>query len=465
MENPRTEEVIPGSFRDPSGFLFRRNGLIYRQVSTIYRKDYEHLMHSGLYESLVSAEQLIPHEEVAIGGQASDRTYKVLRPEPVPFVSYPYEWSFSQLQDAALLTLNIQKKALEFGMSLKDCSAYNVQFHKGKPMLIDTLSFERYREGKPWDAYRQFCQHFLAPLALMSHRDVRLSQLLRIYIDGVPLDLASVLLPHRTRLSLPLLSHIHLHAGSQRRYANRVVDLSGRRMGKLSFLGLIASLEAAVTRLHWQPKGTEWATYYESASYSDEALGHKREIVDRYLDKASPETVWDLGANIGIFSRLASDKGIFTIAFDADPAAVDKNYRACVERGEAFLLPLLLDLTNPSPGIGWENRERTSLIERGPADTAFSLALIHHLAIANNLPFDRIASFLSQVCKMLIIEFVPKEDPQVQRLLSTRKDIFANYTQQGFESEFAPYFAIVDSAAIKDSNRVLYLMARRNAPQ
>jgi hypothetical protein len=212
---PSSEMRVGASFRDPSGFLFTRQGVLYRQVNQEYRTHYDLLMSSGLYTRLVGMGLLIPHDEVAEQPQESEVAYRVIRPEPLEFVSYPYEWSFSQLKDAALATLAIQKQSLEAGMVLKDASMYNIQFFHGKPVLIDTLSFETYREGDPWVAYRQFCQHFLAPLALMAHTDVRLSQLLRVYIDGIPLDLAARLLPRRTRYGLGLATHIHLHAAAK----------------------------------------------------------------------------------------------------------------------------------------------------------------------------------------------------------------------------------------------------------
>ena len=215
---------LSASFRDPSGFLFTRNGILYRQINRAYAEDYARLMDSGLYEKLVKANLLIPHVEVDQAPAEKEAAFKVVQPERAPFISYPYEWSFSQLKDAALATLSIHKRALKLGMSLKDASAYNIQFVRGKAMLIDTLSFEIYKEGEPWIAYKQFCQHFLAPLALMSYRDIRLNQLLRIYIDGVPLDLASALLPFRTKLNFGLLTHIHVHADSQKRYSNKVVE-------------------------------------------------------------------------------------------------------------------------------------------------------------------------------------------------------------------------------------------------
>jgi hypothetical protein len=461
MEKMMSNTKLPSSFRDPSGFLFCQDGFIYRQVNRIYKENYDHLIDSGFYETLVDAELLIPHEEVDIDYAEPDKAYKIIKPEQIPFISYPYEWCFSQLKDAALTTLEIQKKALDFGMSLKDCSAYNIQIRAGKAIFIDTLSFENYREGDPWVAYRQFCQHFLAPLALMSYRDIRLNQLLRIYVDGVPLDLASSLLLFRTRFKFSLLSHIHLHARSQRYFADKIVHASSRKMSRLSFLGIIDSLESAIRKLKWQAKGTEWANYYEDTNYSSEALQHKKQIVSEFLDNINPKNVWDLGANEGIFSRIASDKEIQTISFDIDPAAVEKSYLECVKKGETNILTFLLDLTNPSPGIGWENQERMSLLERGSADTVFALALIHHLAISNNLPFNKIASFLNSICKSLIIEFVPKSDFQVRRLLSSREDIFPDYTQRIFESTFDQYFVIQDSVKIRDSDRILYLMERR----
>jgi ribosomal protein L11 methylase PrmA len=232
-------------------------------------------------------------------------------------------------------------------------------------------------------------------------------------------------------------------------------------MSRLSLLGLIDSLESAVKKLTWQPQGTEWADYYKDTNYSLNALHHKKQLICEFLDKINPKIIWDLGANVGMFSRIASDKGIQTISFDIDPAAVEKNYFECVRKGETNILPLLLDLTNPSPNIGWENQERMSLFERGPADTVFALALIHHLAISNNLPLNKIANLLSRVCNSLIIEFVPKRDSQVQRLLSTREDIFPDYIEQVFEGEFLKYFTIESSVRIRDSERTLYLMQRR----
>ena len=455
-----TDKSVPSSFRDPSGFLFRRGGRLYRQINDSYRADYKQLMESGLYRDLTESGLLVPHEETS-EPQMSGGGSLVIQPETIPFISYVYEWSFSQLQDAALTTLAVQMKAVERGMSLKDASAYNIQFRRGRPILIDTLSFERYREGEPWVAYRQFCQHFLAPLALMSHTDVRLSQLMRVYIDGIPLDLASHLLPSKTHLNLGLATHIHLHAQAQRKYADKQAKPVDRKMSRMAFLGIIDNLESTTKKLSWKPDGTEWADYYAATNYTDASLEHKAQLVAEYVERVSPKTVWDLGANTGRFSRIASDRGIPTVAFDIDPAAVELNYLDCRKRDEKSMLPLLSDLTNPSPAIGWQNRERQSLIERGPCDTAMALAIIHHLAIGNNLPFDRVVDFLAGVCRSLVIEFVPKSDSQVQRLLATREDIFPGYTREEFEQAFAARFAILASSPVKDSERTIYLMELR----
>jgi hypothetical protein len=438
--------------------------VLYRQVNPAGHAEYQSLMESGLYQELVDDHLLIPHQEVPELQSEFPLAFKIIKPEPVEFITYPYEWSFSQYKDAALLTLAIQRRALKFGMTLKDCSAYNVQFWRGRPILIDTLSFMPYQEGEPWTAYRQFCQHFYAPLALMAYTDIRLSQLMRIYIDGVPLDLASQLLPRRTRLNFPLSIHIHLHARSQKHFADKAIDpvMMKRRISRQQLMGLLDSLEIGVRKLYWKDATTDWSDYMAAHNYTLAAMQHKQQIVERFVEQIQPATVWDLGANVGFFSRIASQRGIFTVAFDLDPGAVEQNYLKMSAEKENHLLPLLTDLTNPSPSIGWQLQERKSLLERGPADAVFALALIHHLAIANNIPLKHLSIFFGGLCHWLIVEFIPKEDPQVQRLLATRKDIFPNYTQAGFEETFGEDFTIIAHEQIQDSCRLLYLMERKN---
>jgi hypothetical protein len=455
--------TIGASFRDPSGFLFTRNEKLYRQVNLGYQKNYDHLMKSGLYEKLISNRLLIPHKEVDVQAAKPSISYKILEPEQVFFISYPYEWSFSQLKDAALITLTIQRLALKHGMALKDASAYNIQFHNGTPILIDTLSFELYQEGAPWVAYRQYCQHFLAPLALMAKRDIRLGQLLRNYIDGVPLDLASRLLPYSTRFNFGLMAHLHLHAQALAKYADRQIDAPKKngRMSRQSLLGLIDNIKDTTRKLEWSPKGTEWGNYYSITNYTENAFSHKKEVISGWISRINPGSVWDLGANNGFFTRLASERGIPSIAFDADPVAVEKNYIHMKKIKEQTILPLMLDLTNPSPAIGWHGQERKSFLERSPADMILALALIHHLAISNNVPLEKLANFFHDLGRWLVIEFVPKSDSQVQKLLASRDDIFEQYTNEDFESAFGERFIIHEKVNVRESDRHLYLMERK----
>lgn len=450
---------VKSSFRDPSGSLFVKDGVLYRRIAPIYKQHYEHAQNSGLYHSLITEGLLIPHQEI-VSDTNDKATYKIIAPQKIPFISYPYEWCFSQLKDAAILTLTIQKKALNHKMILKDASAFNVQFLKGRPIFIDTLSFENYKEGSAWVAYRQFCQHFLAPLALMCRCDIRLNQLLKIFIDGIPLDLTSALLPRWTFLSPLIAAHIHLHAKSQKKLS-KINFKPSWNISRRNLNALIESLETTVRKLVLKKQDTEWANYYQETNYSAESFAGKKKIISEFLKKMHPKAVWDLGANTGEFSRLASEKGIETVSFDIDPMAVEKNYREVKHKKENNLLPLIIDLCNPSPGIGWDNEERLSLRDRGPADMAMALALVHHLAISNNTPFRMIAKSFSRLCAHIIIEFIPKTDSQVKRLLATREDIFPDYHQTAFEKEFCRYFNINDKKGIAGSERTLYLMTKK----
>lgn len=455
---------IGASFRDPSGSVFVAEGSVYRQVNRNYRIHYDQLMQSGLYDDLAGRGLLVSHAEVEHELLGDPAVYKILRPRQLPLITYPYEWSFSQLQDAALLTLDVQKRCLARDMILKDASAYNVQFLAGKPLLIDSLSFERYQPGQAWQAYKQFCQHFLAPLALMSYRDVRLSQLLRVHLDGIPLDLAVSLLPKRSWLNIGLSLHLRLHARAQRRYrgsASPPAKPRRKRLGKKDLLNIADNLRSTVAGLRWNHQQTDWASYYDGNSYQESGFASKCQIVSNFIDQAKPNCLWDLGANTGVFSRIASQRGIFTVAVDSDPGAVEASYRQARQDKDRCIQPLLIDLANPSAAIGWANSERDALANRCQADCLLALALIHHLAISNNLPLGKVASYFASMAEWLIIEFVPKTDKKVQQLLSSRQDIFADYSQNGFEQAFEEVYQIVQSADVADSARSLYLLRRR----
>jgi hypothetical protein len=445
-----------GSFRDPSGFIFFDNNILYRQINLPYQKQYDHLMKSGLYEALVHDGIFISHKEVSYPLNDPE-AWCVIQPQRIPMISYPYEWSFGAYKDAALATLKIHRKAIDYGMILKDASAYNIQFVQCSPKLIDTLSFDFYEEGQPWVAYGQFCRHFLAPLLLMANVDIRLSQLMRIYIDGIPLDLASKLLKRKGGFTA--LQHIHWHAKLSEKHADDGKKQEIKRIQpikKSGFIAIIDGLIRAVEGIRLKNIQTEWGDYYSETNYSQEASKRKEEILANWIKKIEPQTVWDFGANDGRYSRIAADNGAHVTAFDIDPIAVERNYQQG-KKTKTDILPLVLDLTNPSPAIGFANQERSSIEHRLQPDCIMALALIHHLAISNNLPFSMISEWLSQICKYLIIEFVPKDDSQVQTLLRTRKDIFDQYTLEGFKAAFEKDFSLIAAEPITGSDRILFL--------
>jgi hypothetical protein len=462
-------QSLRASFRDPSGFLFEGDdGQLYRQVNRCYQRDFDLLHESGLYHDLSTRRMLVDHERADSIAPLTSDGFCVIRPRRLRFISYPYEWAFSALKDAAFLTLDIQLRAMARGMQLKDASAFNIQFEGCRPILIDTLSFERLDVDKPWKAYGQFCRHFLAPLALMSKTQIDAGYLSRNYIDGVPLDVASRMLPLRTRLSLSMQLHVHWHAKMIARHSETNIKnaADASSSSKKDYVHMptsrlkvyLENLRSTIQSLHWDAGGTEWADYYTDNSYTEAGFQQKQDLVRQYLKSIQPATVWDLGANTGVFSRIACEQGAYTCAFDVDPACVERAYLEGRKAARRDLLPLRMDLTNPSPALGWAHRERDSLSDRGPADLVMALALIHHLAISNNVPLSAVAEFFRQLGKSLIIEFVPKQDPQVQRLLQSREDIFNDYHQAGFEQAFSQSFEIRQARPVGSDGRVLYLM-------
>ncbi len=446
----------PGSFRDPAGFVYRRDGILYRQIHESHAADWLLFEQSGLYERLVQKGWLVAHEDASLVDAFDSRAWRVVRPSLIPFLSYPYEWTFSQLQDAALLTLDVQLLAMESGMTLKDASAYNVQFLGGRPILIDSLSFECAEDDSPWIAYRQFCRHFLAPLALMTERDIRAGLMLRDFVDGIPLDLATRLLPGRSRLSVGLLTHLHLHARSLRRHEGRDAPRHPPpRLPRSRLRALLGNLRSTVAGLKWSPSGTEWADYTTTTSYTETAAASKQRLVEHLLQATDGDWVWDLGANTGLFSRIAAGLGRNVIALDTDPAAAELHYRAVKRDGQERVMPLVMDLANPSPSLGWAGRERRSLTERANADVLVALALVHHVAIGNNVPLASFSTYLAELGRQLILEFVPKSDPRAAAMLSARRDIFDDYSLEGLKSAFGADWRLVEEHSIEDSDRTL----------
>jgi hypothetical protein len=456
----------PASWRDPSGFIYRRDGVLLRQVQPAWLEEWDAFRGSALAKRLVAGGKLLPWQDAPLTDAFDDTAAAVIRPEVVPFVSYPYEWTFGQLRDAALLTLDVQSAALGQGWTLKDATAYNVQFRGVQPVLIDHLSFQRLPPDSPWVAYQQFCEHFLAPLALMSRRDIRMGRMLRDQLDGIPLDLAASLLPGRSKLRLGLGAHIHLHARSQRTHAGDARKPTQVRISITRLTALVESLRGTVAGLKWEPTGTEWADYADKghASYEGGSPDAKEAIVRELLVAAGDgagRMLWDLGANTGRFSRIAADLGYRVLSFDIDPAAAERHYRALRAANRVDTTPLVMDMADPSPGLGWAQQERAGLLERANADVILALALVHHLSIGRNVPLPMVMDLFADLAPQVIVEWVPRGDPMVDILLASREDVFNDYTTEGFEAAAGARFEVRSRTPIEGSPRVLYHLVRR----
>lgn len=450
----------PSSYRDPSGFIFEKEGVLYRQVNKVFKEDFDLFTSSGCYQHLVESNLLISHQTIHENLTASADHYLTLIPEKISFISFPYEWSSEMLRDAALLTLRLAKESISFGLILKDATPYNIQWHNGNLVFIDTLSFEKYNEAEPWIAYRQFCECFLGPLLLMHYSEMPLQQLQLAYPEGIPLGVIKNLLPRRSRFSLYTYLHIHLHAGIASK--NNTNANNRAAFSKQKLLNLINSLETLIKKLKFPKQKTAWSAYYEEAATRNDYLEQKKKIISNWVDQLSDiKTAADLGANEGEFSELIAAKGITTIAADSDPYCINNLYLKIKSSGIKNIQPLIVDLSNPSPPIGVNNEERNSFIDRCKADLVLALALIHHLAIGKNIQLEKIACFFSKVGESLIIEFVPKQDEKIKLMLKEKKDIYTLYNEPDFLSAFEKYFTVIKREEIAGTNRILFLMKRK----
>ncbi len=461
MPSPTTQHAA--SFRDPAGYIFVEDGVYKRAITAYGKPDYDLLMGSGVYDLLVSRRQLLPHQEQVFAGRARGHDVaKVLIPEQLPFISYPYEWCFGQLKDAALLTLDVQRDALPSGLSLKDASFFNVQFHQGRPVFIDISSFEK-DTGGPWVAYRQFCEHFLAPLLLSACVDPGLQRHLTTSLDGLDLALTNRLLPLRAKLRPGVFLHIGLHARSQEKHrgVESRTAAGDIRMSTSRKIALVESLTSTVEKIHLGKRQSSWSTYYADAShYSEESEAFKKQAVEKAVQACGPKLVFDLGGNVGNYSRLVTGLGIDCVCYDQDPLSVNENYIRSRGNGDSHMLPLVMDLTNPTPPLGFGGSERMGFFDRPRPDLVLALALVHHLRIGGNIPLGRLAGFLARLSRRVLIEFVPKEDPLVQGLLAGREDIFDDYEEASFEECFRVHFRLTWRSPVPGTVRTLYLFER-----
>jgi hypothetical protein len=460
MQNPMTVcKQHPASYRDPAGFIFEQGGKFYRQVNKVYSADYQLLKQSGLYDRLVKEKKLLAHEELDENFIRDGEWYKTLLPEQLPFISYPYEWGFQQWKDAALLTLHILKISMLHGMILKDATPFNIQFVNGAPVWIDSLSFEKYDTTKPWIAYHQFAACFIAPLLLAKYRSPEMLKLFRLYPEGIPLKLLASLLPFKSRLNMNVQLHVflasHVKANSEKESKSNP-PFSSQKLQRI-----VDNLLYFLQSVKLPAASGNWDNYYEETILSPEYLEEKKRIVEEWTSALPAKTVLDLGTNTGLFAQIFSSQGKSTIAVDSDMECINRLYLACRQKKITHILPLCVDLVNPTPATGWDNEERASFLVRAKADLCIALALIHHLAISKNLGFTQIAATLGKMSPRLIIEFIPKSDPKVKILLQNRADIFESYDELSFTRVFEKVFSIEKKQLIPHSGRILLLMKRK----
>ena len=451
------------SFRDPSGYIFVEEGVVKRTILPVYFKQYNALNSSGFFSKLFKNNLLIPHTELL-----NSDSKIIIQPEQIPFITYPYEWSFNQYKEAALLTLKLQKYSLENGFSLKDASAFNVTFHNGRAVFIDTLSFDFYKENSPWRAYKQFITHFLGPLVLAKYHGANSLKLLSNYIDGIPIKMLASMLPFKTKLNPFLYTNIHLLAKFDDKHNK---DYSGEvkvaKLTKKEQFKIIDSLYTYIKNLTLN-ESTEWGDYYSKTNYSDQSLIAKTEIINVYVNQIKPKRLIDVGGNTGVFVRSLNAEFEQALICDIDNNAIDENYKTLKENNETSIIPFVLDVLNPTAAIGFNNKERFSFLNRIQKFTpnlTLALAVIHHMSVSGNVPFDMSANFFASFSTNLIIEFPKREDSWVQRLLNNKADFreyFDFYTIQNFEAAYLQYFDLVSKNKIENTNRVMYLFKAKN---
>ena len=390
----------------------------------------------------------------------------VLRHEPVPFVSYPYEWSWGMLRDAALLQLELLAAALREGMVLKDSSPYNVQWRGARPVFVDVGSFEDLAEGEPWVGYRQFCMLYLYPLLLAAYRGMPHQPWLRGAIDGITPEQCSRLLSASDLRRPGVLTHVRMHARLEARHGERADEVRGdlRAAGFKRELieANVRGLQKLVRRLEWEPPHSVWTEYGRDNSYSAEDAEHKRVFVRAAVRSGPHRLCWDLGCNDLTYSRIALEGADYVVAVDGDHALAELNYRVLREEGETRILPLTMNLADPSPNLGWRGLERKGLAERGRPDLVLCLALVHHVAISANVPVGEWLDWLAGLGASLVIEFPTREDPMVRRLLAgKRPDAHPDFELGRFEAELERAFSVERRERLSCATRVLYLARPR----
>jgi len=448
------------SFRDPSGYVFIEDNIVKRVVNPIYFEQYNQLNTSGFYQKLFDKKHLIRHQEVS-----KTDSEIIIEASKIPFINYPYEWSFLQYKHAALLTLKIQKLCLEHHFTLKDASAFNITFHEGKPIFIDTLSFDFYKENNPWLAYKQFIMHFLGPLVLTKYFGQDHLKTLSQNLEGISLQKLSQLLPLKSYLNPTILTNIHLLAKYDKKYESDKKTVKNN-LSKTSQIKLLDGLYDFISNLLVN-ENTEWDHYYNQINYNDAAYQFKKEFTKDWFLAIKGKALIDVGGNDGTFSRELKEFAELVLVADVDPNAVEQNYRQILKNKEKNVLPIVSDVLNPVANYGFNNMERFSFIDRvkeANLDGCLALAVIHHITLSGNIPFSLSAQFFANMAPNLLIEFPTRNDSWVQFLLDSKREFknhFDFYNEDNFEKEYSAYFQIVKKVKIDYSERILYSLKRR----
>ena len=446
-----------GSFRDPRGYVTEINGEICRVVNPVAFSDWDFLVSSGLLEELVSLGWLTSAKEIKAPPSIGES--RLLIHDRLKFISYPYEWSFSLLKAAALHHIDVHLKALEFGMTLSDASSYNIQFDGTSPIFIDTLSFIRYDEGMLWAGHKQFCDHFLNPLLLSSLYETAFTDLLRGNLEGISSEMISQFLPLSWKLKPKVFLNVVLPARLQKKTLGQGASntkTSQKGLPKTALQFMLNQLRSLISGLSPKIGNTTWGDYYDNTqNYLDDEAQAKHQIVAEFVSQYKPEVLWDMGCNTGEFSETALNAGATqVIGFDFDPSALEGAYNRAKSKS-LNILPLYQDAANPSPNQGWRGQERKSLQERVHADAMIALAFEHHLAIGRNIPISELTAWLVSLAPVGLIEFVPKGDSNLDRLLLNREDIFTDYTAENFENALKSVAEIRRADIVSSSGRTL----------
>jgi hypothetical protein len=443
------------SFRDPAGTVVDQNGVLTRIVSPAFVPMFRAAERVGLIDDLQRDELLVSHVELE---QAPAGTLH-LAPERVPFISYPYEWTPGQLRDAALLTLEIARRVFERGMALRDASAFNVQFLRGRPILIDTLSIGPRAPDSPWLAYGQFCRHFLAPLALAGLCAPELMRITECFSDGLPVQIASDTLGLRGRFRPGVALHLHLHALAER-HAMRGARVARNRMTDRRHAQLIEGLRSTVESLTVRDVRTPWLQYEGGAHYNEADRRLKDNFVADAIDRVRPMALWDLGGNRGDLALAHAPVGGSAVVLDSDLGCVDACYRAAY-RDRKPVVALWRDLLAPTAASGWAGEERASLTERGPADLVIALALVHHLCLTGQVPVERVSRWFRSLGRWAVVEVPDRNDPMVADLFRRAPEQGARYGRAEFRAALTADFEIVSELSLVELPRTLFLLRAR----